>query len=489
MNIIKRAMTSITRKPGKTVILLILVFVLGNVIAGAISIRQAVGGTESILRTKMAPVVTIELDSKKVLALQERNPDFSRTSLSVEIIEKLGALPYVKNFDYSIGTTLESRDLKRFGRQTYGAALLTTFRFQGVNDPEIIDLKEGKIKLVSGRVFSKQEISDMSYVALISQNVATINNISVGSKMEFENNISYADSEGNSCLVNLQNFVFEVIGIYEPVKQVRISNYGYEDMSWMDEDMENKVYAPNKALYEINEYSYNEYLRLTGWDYREAIEFTPLFTLKDPLELDTFIEDTAALIPDYFEVTSFTDDFKKVAAPLKSIQDITALVLYVAIAATIIILGLLTTLFLRDRRHEIGTYLAMGERKFRIAAQIGLEVAVVAVIAITLSLFSGYILSGNLSERMLLNQIAAEQAQPEDFSMSTGGGFPWGKIELETRGYQFEISSDDILQSYEVSLDLLTILLFYCVGLSTIGISVLIPIFYMIRLNPKRILM
>jgi putative ABC transport system permease protein len=82
---------------------------------------------------------------------------------------------------------------------------------------------------------------------------------------------------------------------------------------------------------------------------------------------------------------------------------------------------------------------------------------------------------------MLIDQIAAEQVQTEEFS--------WSKIELETRGYQFEISSDDIVQSYEVSLDLMTILLFYAVGIGTIWISALIPILYAIRLSPKRILM
>lgn len=482
MDYLKRGFTSIIRKPGKTLILAGIIFILGNIIAGAVSVQQAVKNTESVLRTKMSPAVTLNLNEEKLEALLEQNSEFSLENLSVEAIEKIGALSYVKHFDYSIGTTLESRDLNRSGRDVFGAAAFPPFRFQGVNDPDLIDLKEGKIKLVSGRVFDEQEIKNLSHVALISQSLANINNIFVGSRLGFEMNIIQYDADGNLNIIATRKYEFEVVGIFEPVKQVRRSSGRNVDyFSFMDDEMENKIYAPNRALYEVSKFQLNEYEKLEGIAHIELTEYAPLYILKDPLDRDKFVGDAAALAPEYYTFSNAVEDFDKIAAPLGSLQDIAAIVLYIAVVATVIILSLLITLFLRDRRHEIGVYLAIGERKAKIAAQIGFEVIVVAVIAITLSLFSGSVLSEAVSEKMLIDQIAAERSQDDTFS--------WSKVEMDIRGYQTEISSDDIIRSYSASPDLSAVFLFYAIGIGTICVSVLIPIIYMIRLTPRRILM
>ncbi|MCL1853376.1 MAG: FtsX-like permease family protein [Peptococcaceae bacterium] len=155
--------------------------------------------------------------------------------------------------------------------------------------------------------------------------------------------------------------------------------------------------------------------------------------------------------------------------------------MFVVVGASLIILSLLITLFLRDRKHEIGVYLSLGERKTKVVVQIALEVVVVALIAITLSLFSGNILAGSISEKMLVDQVAAEQGK------KSNNGYVY--TELEYMGYRTEIDSNEVARSYAVSLDLITMLLFYAVGIGTVSLSTLMPIAYISRLNPKKILM
>jgi putative ABC transport system permease protein len=113
MNFAKRGITSVTRKPGKTMILLVLIFMLGNIIAGAISVRQAVDNTELNLRAKMNPVATISYDQEK-LENYSQNPGFRPEMIPVETIEKIGASPYVKYFDYSVMASMESPRLKKY---------------------------------------------------------------------------------------------------------------------------------------------------------------------------------------------------------------------------------------------------------------------------------------------------------------------------------------------------------------------------------------
>jgi len=55
--------------------------------------------------------------------------------------------------------------------------------------------------------------------------------------------------------------------------------------------------------------------------------------------------------------------------------------------------------------------------------------------------------------------------------------------------FQTNLTTEDVLDSYEVSLNSNYILVFYGVGLLTILLSTVIPLVYIVRLNPKKILM
>jgi putative ABC transport system permease protein len=494
MNFIKRGVTSVIRKPGKALILLALVFVLGIIIAGAISIRQAVENTESNLRAKMSPVTTVSYDQSVLMAALKRTPEFVPEPLSVEVIEKIGALSYVKSFDYSTMVSLESDSLQSYdasGGQMMGFAY---FGLKGVNNPDLIDLQEGRIELVAGRVFGEDEMRNLTFAAMVSQNFANENNLSVGSKMSLESKIYELSDEpivwgpdgmmGERPVAASQMYEFEIIGLFEPVKQVREDN-GTMDFQWIDTEVENRIYVSNRVANEIAAFQFNEEVKLDPERAKYSYSYyEPLYVLRDPLDLEKFKAEVKALTPDYFTVIDTAGSFDQVAAPMRSFQSIAVIILYTAVVAALIILSLVITLFLRDRKREIGIYLSLGERKSKVAGQIVLEVIIVAVLAITLSLFTGNILAGVISEWILIDQIAAEQASIDDM---------YGRsvmfTELDRMGYRSDISSDDLLQNYAVSLNWATVFLFFAVGLGTVCLSTLAPIVYTTRLNPKKIMM
>ena len=67
MNFFKRGFVSIIRKPGKSVILLVLIFILGNVIAGAISVKAAIANTENVMNEKIGVICRIGLDQEQLV--------------------------------------------------------------------------------------------------------------------------------------------------------------------------------------------------------------------------------------------------------------------------------------------------------------------------------------------------------------------------------------------------------------------------------------
>ena len=62
MNYLKRAWLSVTRRKGKSLLLFIIIFILSNVIAGAVSIQQATQNVEKTIKNKMGATETLRLD-------------------------------------------------------------------------------------------------------------------------------------------------------------------------------------------------------------------------------------------------------------------------------------------------------------------------------------------------------------------------------------------------------------------------------------------
>ena len=515
MNFIKRGITSIIRKPGKTIILLLIIFILGNVIAGAVSVRQAVARTEENIRKSLSPVATIGYDNKKIDEFYQKNPDGNvrYDNIKVETLKEIGTFPQVKYFDYMAMTSLESNTLKRYRNEEINGGMVARaeigggmaidvteyFSLYGVQNPEMIDILEGKITLTTGRTFSADEIKNLTYVCMVSKTFAELNSLSVGSKIALANNVydyntmtPYVEGGKEEPMkpVASQNYEFEVIGIFDPVKQPEPSdpNMGM-DMQWREEEMQNKIYVSNGVVESAGLFQYNEYKKLNPEDYKDVNAednnyYTNLYVLKDPADLPAFKEAAAKIIPEMYKVIDTGDSYDTIAAPMKTVQWIAWVVLIVAIGATLLILSLLITLFLRDRKHEIGIYLSLGERKGKVVAQVLLEVLLIAAVAMSLSLFSGNLLSGAVSDKMLSDQIIQEQEQD-----NMGNSVSYYYSELDSMGYSNALSSDSLVENYSVSLDLRTILIFFAVGLGTVVVSTLIPIIYIVRLNPKKILM
>lgn len=134
-------------------------------------------------------------------------------------------------------------------------------------------------------------------------------------------------------------------------------------------------------------------------------------------------------------------------------------------------------LFLRDRQHEIGVYLALGEKKKNIVTQIMMELIPLAILGITFSLLVGSFLAVSISGTMLRQDMAQEN------HVETSEANP-----LEELGYRFELTVEEMLESYEVRLDVQSVLMFYSIGLGIIFVSILVPIMLVINIEPKKVL-
>jgi len=247
--------------------------------------------------------------------------------------------------------------------------------------------------------------------------------------------------------------------------------------------IENRIYVPGPVAEDHVLFNNEQYDLMTGdepYILDNRINLINIFVLEDPLEMRSFREAVINLIPDseWYLVEDFSNTYSEISHSMETMQWLASRVTRVSIGLGILILNLLITLFLRDRKHEIGIYLALGERKIKIVCQIMIEVLAIALVGITLALFTGNLLSRHISETMIRNDLISSQETTE------GATLP-----LERQGFYHSPTQEEMINSYQVSLSAEVIGVFYGVGMLTVLFSTLYPVGYILRLNPKKILM
>lgn len=488
MGFIKRSLLSIVRNKVKSFILLAVIIVLGSLIAGAVSIQQATSNVEKNIKERLGAAATLELDYEKLDSLSEEEwMEIELQDIDLETIKQVGELSYVKYYDYNMSNYFGSKSIKSFQGDDVeyeveyeGPSM--DFMLKGINYAPVLDFEEKKGKLVDGRVFSQEELDNGTYVAIISKKLAELNNLHVGDTLTLVNEVYTFDNKtGKEILVNSRDIVLEIIGLFESQKVNEDadgnSNRGMFD--WMDIDYQNTIYVPNEIVRSETQYQMEEYMK-ADQEFAEMWEeegssfehYTPMYVLNNPEDSEAFEEEVLPLLPEFYKVVSASDHYDSIAGPVESMANLSKYVLIAAVIGTVLIIGLVVLLFLRDRKRELGIYLSLGEKRSKVVSQVVIEVLVVALIGITLSLFSGNFIAAQVSDSMI---------QADNSSM-------YDDV-IYYSELQPDLTTDDVIDSYEVNLSSSYILGFYGIGMLTILISTVIPLIYIVRLNPKKILM
>ena len=525
MNYIRRGTVSVLRRPGKSLILLVLLLVLGTLISGAASIRSAIYNTEANLWGQLPAVAALSQDFQGMQAYSMQNGDWPEAGpLDGDIIMEVGQLPYVRDFDFSLEFALFHRELTRDVELSYDladleewevedvqrdwnslreeGAQIETFQLRGTQNPTLFDIHAELITLTAGRLFTQEEVDNGSGVAIISQAFADANQLQVGSIITMENNVydarelwesggsngwQWADQFVDEFLYASQEVELEIVGIFEPAKEFDYTGGQAWTIANDERSLLTRIYIPNSLLMDILTFQVGYLSEIEeGWDedfnLEKEVMNQAIFALDDPRNLGAFAQEAEEILPDWWLIEDLSSSFGEMTSSMDSMLWIANLVLWTSIGATLVIMSLLITLFLRDRKQEIGVYLALGERRGKVISQMLMEVLSVAVIAIGLSLLAGTFLSSGLSRHLLETQLLSQDSMSNMVVVDPAA-------EVLRAFSSGEKSVEDMMAAYDTSLQMPDILLFFGVGMATVTASTAVPIIYLTRFNPKKIML
>lgn len=516
MNALKRAWAYVRRKPTKTILLMITFFLIGNLVILGLGISEAAENAKILTRKSMRAVVSYEVDYDSYYSYintltdeDEINQAYQNSpTIDAAVAQELSKDERVIAFNYMVNTTAYSVGFDNVpvgneenrGTSTYTDENGNTVEYKDPNImiyanmyPDMIEFAEGTFQIASGNMFTQSDIDDAKNVVLITQELADQNNLKVGDTITLTTMDTYSQQEYLNGGVSADdlNLELEICGIYTTQNDVDPSSENYK---WMSpyESPKNIVLMPmtsyaayTEKLIDIQVKVHPEYYDGINLDDLKASASVPtkvVYLLDDPLHVDQFVEDHSSSLAPYTILNANNETFKKMARPLDTLSFFANIVVWIVVVNAVVIISLVTALTLKTREYEIGVLLSIGVSKAKVVLQLFAELFVIAVIGFGLASVSGSLLAGKVGETVLNYQTASDAQYETD---DNDGGYYFS----DSTDYFTEVTQEDLLSQYHVSVSPLLIGKIYLLGTGVVLIAIIIPSFMIMRLNPKQILL
>jgi len=450
MNWLRRAIIFIKRNRNKSILLLILIFVLGNVMAGAFSILQGSYNVEQMVKKRMPTAVAVDMDQTQIDAAFKEQPDFWNTgdfkNIGLDELNRIAQSPYVEKFNIKTEIIVGSEQYGRWRDPFYRPNespdspyhKYSSYRLSGTTLPGVVEIEQGAWQLIEGRTFTQEELDQAVPVGIITKNLAEVNDLSVGDTMTVSA-YNFANKEISNETIPIISYQVDVplhiIGIYQPseppvmpkesmpdVVEGELNYVVFADKDGMHdsaykESKENIIIAPTNLVAQVYREQTSQQLKdidLPEQRLQTIAEpvYQSVFLLKDPNDLPRFLEESKPLLPKYYTFFQNDNNYSEIAAPLQQVTKLAKSVMIGSAVACGLIVTLVVLLYLRDRRYEFGIYRSLGESRGKLIGQVLSEVLLVAIIAIGLSLITGYMLGSLLSDQMVASQLNALEYTP-----------------------------------------------------------------------------
>ena len=524
MNFLNRAIKNVTRGKSKSILLILTFFLIGNLVIIGLGVSEASESAKILTRQKMRAVVTYELDydaiNEYTMSIEdedELNDFYSKyyPKISIDDVKDLLKDERVKTansittnmvYDYDSSFTYvhlgnkaeeymdeENEQLSYVDGEAVSMAYVNPkFLIKGNYFPDMIELTDGEYTITQGRFYTKEELDNSSPVCLITSELASYNGVGLGDKIKImvASKSDIASYNGAGITEEDITAELEVIGIYDHKLQITPDNQNF-DYTYPYENPSNIILMPATSYNEINKTFSDKlnayYSEMYGMEEDElnnsaAFIGNATILLNDPLLVDDFVNDYKDGLAKFTILDANNKEFEKLSKPLDTLSLYANFIVWLVVINAIVVISLVTALTLKTREYEIGVLLSIGATKLKVITQFFVELALVAIIGFSLSIVSGSLIAGKVGETVLEYQIQSSDISEDDHPFDD-------YINIWDEDYSTDISLDDLISEYSVTVSPLIIMEIYVLGLGIVLISVIIPSFMIMRYNPKKILM
>lgn len=365
LKFVGRAWRYCVRKPVKTLIIFAVLAIMATVVMSASAVTRSADHVSNEIEAKTGRGFVLENNP-------QHNPGTPRGAGTVKAadIDKLAGLDGVESYVARQNVTadlvgaevqkLDHADYDKKREEQFGNAV----NVWGVNNSEIANnFRSGTLKLTQGRHLTPDDKNK----AIIHEDLAKANNLSVGSKLTLKGNKYDVDNERQST----EEVTTEIVGL--------VSGDNPRPPATRNELFANTVFTDldtTRALYEFTPET-------------EIYQDANFFISKDA-DLDKVAQAAKQQDVDWqnYQISPAAQYLSGITGAVDGIKSIMRSTTVAATIFAAAIVALVLFLWLRERNRETGTLLSIGVTKTSIAAQYFTEMIMIAVPAFIAAYFA-----------------------------------------------------------------------------------------------------
>jgi len=496
---LKRSWLSIIRKTSRTIILITILFIMANLMLACVAIKSAVGESINYAKETLGGTVYLQPDMDKIRqeAMQNtENPGsggptriaIQRPNIPIETAKDLANSQYVKDYTFSlqgsanassftpieteeqrmrqqIESQMESGGGMRMPEGAIGGARFAFARGDttiiGINSFAFIDdVQSGNMKLSEGKIFDESTTGSV----VISYDLATENSITLGDQLTLT-----TTSEDSPTDITLT-----IIGIFDNTTDNFDPNTIYANIDTAAQFLpEDQSADGNYGVQNIKYY-------LVSAEHKDA--FIAQANAKYP-----------NLAADNLKLSIDDSAYSQMVGPIESVGSFATTILWIVVIASVVIITLIITIDVKDRRYEMGVLMSLGATKPNIIGQTLTELLVIGTAAFALSIVPSALLARAMGDGLLQQQITMnEQSQAANFGrgnnatrgdrMNSGGPNP---INIMSEPNRDDVAAIDEINVTPSASDFA---LLFLAGYGVIILALILPTANILRFEPKTIL-
>ncbi|MDR0837785.1 MAG: ABC transporter permease [Propionibacteriaceae bacterium] len=381
MYLLTNAAKNLARNKGRNLLVGVILFTIIVAASVSVLINSTAGAVISDYKSRFGSQVFLDLDYEKAIAagnydeyegakgVQDLTPDQNFKFADSKYLHetKMTASAMINFPDAVPLDNIDDPDLQARGYLI------------GSNEPNISkDFESGARKIVEGRAVQAPN------EAIISKQFAELNKLKIGDNLDIVRT-------GNK-----KELPLKIVGIFEDNTMLGAENNPYMQKNPL-------LNRNNEILVGIDT------VKEFGASYVDASYF-----LNSPDDLDAFeaeLRDKG--LPDYYKLRTDEAGYQAVVGPVEGLTKLTTTFMIVVLALGAVILLLISTLAVRERKYEIGVLRAMGMRKTGVAIGFVAEMLIMTLFCLAIGFAVSAVISQPIADSLLRNQIelAAETAK------------------------------------------------------------------------------
>lgn len=313
------------------------------------------------------------------------------------------------------------------------------------------DFVTGTYKITDGEM-----ISDFSgYQCVISNELATLNEVAVGSTITFKN----PSTE--------KTYDFTVTGIYT-------DNNDNDESARMYSGSANTIIVGSGVI-EL----------LVTDDSTLVTNLTPSFILNEEEAIEPFeTEIREKGLNEYYKINTNLDELQNATKSIENVKTFATTFLLITLIISSLVLFVINMINIRERKYEIGVFRTIGMSKLKLTIQFIVELLLVASIALVIGALIGGVLAKPIGNMLLENEIETTQSEQEQISANFGRGGSSNRPEMKFNSRQ----QVEAIDSIEAVVDFTVVIQLLGIGILLTLMSSLASMISIQRFSPLTIL-